>query len=69
MPCNQQDFTVGCSCPDYAAPCKHIAGVCCRLGALFGSDAFLLFELRGLVREALYGEPAKSLPDKTLSEA
>ena len=69
LPCNQQDFKVSCSCPDYAVPCKHIAGVCYRLAALLDSDPFLLFELRGLPRKTLYKELAKSPLGKTLAEA
>lgn len=60
LPQNAQDFKVSCSCPDFAVPCKHIAGVCYRLAALLDHDPFLLFELRGLSRAKLHQALAKS---------
>jgi hypothetical protein len=42
-----------CSRPDYANPCKHIAGVYYRLASQLDRDPFLLFEPRGLSREQL----------------
>jgi len=54
LPRNRQDFKLtDCSCPDYANPCKHIAGVYYRLARQLDHDPFLLFELRGLSREQL----------------
>ncbi len=54
LPRNRQDFKLtDCSCPDYANPCKHIAGVYYRLARQLDHDPFLLFELRGLEREQL----------------
>ena len=54
LPRNRQDFKLtDCSCPDYANPCKHIAGVYYRLARQLDHDPFLLFELRGLSREKL----------------
>ncbi|MGB5972483.1 MAG: hypothetical protein WBG38_04150, partial [Nodosilinea sp.] len=40
--------------------CKHIAGVYYLIAAELDRDPFLLFELRGLPREALKAELAKS---------
>jgi uncharacterized Zn finger protein len=55
LPANRKDFALTeCSCPDYANPCKHIAGVYYRLAAQLDRDPFLLFELRGLSREELH---------------
>ncbi|MBK1649897.1 SWIM zinc finger family protein [Rhabdochromatium marinum] len=55
LPHSRQDFAqTECSCPDYANPCKHIAGVYYRLAGMLDSDPFLLFELRGLSRERLH---------------
>lgn len=45
-----------CSCPDYANPCKHVAGLYYVLAAQLDRDPFLLFELRGLPRERLRAE-------------
>jgi uncharacterized Zn finger protein len=54
LPRNRQDFKLtDCSCPDYANPCKHIAGVYYRLARQLDQDPFVLFELRGLSREQL----------------
>ena len=55
LPHSRQDFALtDCSCPDYANPCKHIAGAYYRLAGRLDSDPFLLFELRGLSRERLH---------------
>lgn len=55
LPRSRGDFTLTeCSCPDYANPCKHIAGVYYRLANQLDRDPFLLFELRGLARERLH---------------
>jgi uncharacterized Zn finger protein len=55
LPRSRKDFALtDCSCPDYANPCKHIAGVYYRLAGRLDSDPFLLFELRGLPRARLH---------------
>jgi uncharacterized Zn finger protein len=55
LPHSRKDFALtDCSCPDYANPCKHIAGAYYRLAGRLDSDPFLLFELRGLPRERLH---------------
>jgi uncharacterized Zn finger protein len=60
LPGGQGDYTTRCSCPDWANPCKHVAGVCYLLAAALDRDPFLLFELRGLARDDLRAELAKS---------
>ncbi|NEO87274.1 MAG: hypothetical protein F6J87_23885 [Spirulina sp. SIO3F2] len=60
LPKSDADFQTSCSCPDWGDPCKHIAGVFYRLAAELDRDPFLLFELRGLSRDALQAELAKS---------
>jgi uncharacterized Zn finger protein len=45
------DVAMNCSCPDWVAPCKHIAAVFYLLGEEFDRDPFLLFKLRGCTRE------------------
>ncbi|NER32285.1 MAG: hypothetical protein F6J89_32975 [Symploca sp. SIO1C4] len=67
LPSTRKDFQTSCSCPDYANPCKHIAGLCYRFAAELDQNPFLLFELRGLSREALQAELAKSPLGKALS--
>jgi uncharacterized Zn finger protein len=60
LPKNTNDFDTRCSCPDYANPCKHIAGVCYLIASELDKDPFLLFELRGLSRKQLQKELSKS---------
>lgn len=55
LPVSRKDFKqTQCSCPDYANPCKHIAGVYYRLAVALDREPLLLFELRGLSRERLH---------------
>lgn len=60
LPSQRNDFTTNCSCPDWANPCKHIAGVYYLVAAELDHNPFLLFELRGLTIEQLKEELAKS---------
>jgi uncharacterized Zn finger protein len=53
LPHSACDFTTECSCPDWANPCKHIAGVYYLLAASLDRDPLLLFEPRGLCRSDL----------------
>jgi uncharacterized Zn finger protein len=53
LPHSARDFITDCSCPDWANPCKHIAGVYYLLASSLDRDPFLLFELRGLSRSDL----------------
>ena len=46
--------------PDWANPCKHIAGVYYRLAEQLDQDPLLLFELRGLARANLRTELAQT---------
>ncbi|MEO0536599.1 MAG: SWIM zinc finger family protein [Cyanobacteria bacterium P01_A01_bin.123] len=67
LPNSREDFHTRCSCPDYSNPCKHIAGVYYLIAAELDRDPFLLFELRGLSREALKAELEKSPLGQALS--
>jgi uncharacterized Zn finger protein len=67
LPSSRGDFHTTCSCPDYSNPCKHIAGVYYLLAAELDQDPFLLFELRGLPREQLKAELAKTPLGQALS--
>lgn len=69
LPNSYKDFKVNCDCPDYAVPCKHIAGVCYRLAGQLDQDPFLLFEMRGLAPEKLFQALANSPLGKVLSDA
>jgi len=67
LPHSEEDFFTDCSCPDYANPCKHIAGVHYLLAAALDRDPFVMFELRGLSRERLREELARSPLGQILS--
>jgi len=60
LPHSRTDLITDCSCPDWANPCKHIAGVYYLVAAEFDRDPFLMFKLRGLEQKALQKELAKS---------
>ena len=69
LPHSQRDFVTTCSCPDYANPCKHIAGVYYLLASALDHDPFLMFELRGLSREDLRAELAQTPLGQILESA
>jgi len=60
LPSGRKDLHTNCSCPDYSNPCKHVAGVYFLIAEALDQDPFILFELRGLPREKLFAELAKS---------
>ncbi len=60
LPHSESDFVTDCSCPDYSNPCKHIAGVYYLLSSALDNDPFVMFELRGLSRDNLLAELARS---------
>ena len=43
-----EDLTMGCSCPDYAIPCKHLAAVVYVIASEIDRNPFLVFQLKGL---------------------
>ncbi len=49
-----------CSCPDWANPCKHVAGAYYHVASLLDREPLLLFELRGMQRSTLLRTVAKS---------
>ncbi|MEM9006154.1 MAG: SWIM zinc finger family protein [Cyanobacteria bacterium P01_F01_bin.86] len=67
LPGSPKDFKSSCSCPDWSNPCKHIAGVYYLVAAELDNDPFLLFELRGLSKDKLMQELAKSPLGQALS--
>ena len=69
LPHSERDFVTSCSCPDWANPCKHIAGVYYLLASALDNDPFLMFELRGLSRDDLHTELARSPLGKILASA
>jgi uncharacterized Zn finger protein len=50
------DMTTGCSCPDYANPCKHVSAVLLILGEEIARRPSTLLALRGIAVEELYDE-------------
>ncbi|BAY61536.1 hypothetical protein NIES22_16030 [Calothrix brevissima NIES-22] len=68
LPHSNKDFKTKCSCPDYANPCKHIAGVYYLVASQLDNNPFLLFELRGLSKQELQAKLAESNLGKALSE-
>ena len=50
------DMTTGCSCPDYANPCKHTSEVLLILGEAISRRPMTLLELRGISLEDLIDE-------------
>jgi len=69
LPHSEADFVTNCSCPDWSNPCKHIAGVYYLLASALDRDPFLMFELRGLSRDALHAELVRSPLGQILSSA
>lgn len=69
LPRNESEFTTSCSCPDFANPCKHIAGAYFLVAAELDNDPFLLFELRGINREKLQQELRKTPLGQALSNS
>jgi uncharacterized Zn finger protein len=69
LPHSGRDFKTYCSCPDYANPCKHVAGLCYFLSALLDQDPFLLFELRGLPPAKLFARLRETPLGRALVEA
>ncbi len=67
LPHGREDFQTSCSCPDYANPCKHIAGVYYLVASQLDQNPFLLFELRGLSQTELQEKLALSPLGKALS--
>ncbi|MDE0045754.1 MAG: SWIM zinc finger family protein [bacterium] len=60
LPRTRKEIVSSCSCPDWANPCKHVAGVYFHVAALLDHDPFLLFELRGMARKTLMSAVSKS---------
>ena len=53
FPTTGQDLMQDCSCPDWAAVCKHLAAVHYILAERFDEDPFLLFRLRGKTQDEI----------------
>ena len=69
LPLHLLDMNTQCSCPDYANPCKHIAGLDYFLAARLDQDPFLLFELRGLPKAELLRQLKETPLGRALASA
>jgi uncharacterized Zn finger protein len=74
LPASEKDLHTHCTCPDWANPCKHVAGTYYHVARLLDQDPFLLFQLRGLGHDRLQRELKKSplgqaLAEQSLSES
>jgi len=56
------EIQFGCSCPDWAAMCKHVAAVLYGVGARLDARPELLFELRGVDGSELIARAGRDLP-------
>jgi uncharacterized Zn finger protein len=68
LPRSARELKTRCSCPDWANPCKHVAGTYYHTARMIDQDPFLLFQLRGLTQDALQKELAKSPLGKALAQ-
>ncbi|MBN8824980.1 MULTISPECIES: SNF2-related protein [unclassified Spirosoma] len=48
FPASFRDLSMGCSCPDLAVPCKHVAAVVYIIANEIDRNPFLVFQLKGL---------------------
>jgi uncharacterized Zn finger protein len=69
LPRDINELTTRCSCPDWENPCKHIAGAYYKIASLLDEDPFLLFQLRGISKEKLHKELAKTELGQALAKA
>ncbi|HEX6341448.1 SWIM zinc finger family protein [Umezawaea sp.] len=53
FPETMRELSMDCTCPDWQAPCKHLAATCYLLAESFDTDPFEIFAWRGRDREDL----------------
>jgi uncharacterized Zn finger protein len=56
------EIQLGCSCPDSAVMCKHVAAVLYGVGARLDTRPELLFDLRGVDQRKLIARAGEDLP-------
>lgn len=66
LPARDSDLITKCSCPDWAKPCKHVAGTYYKVASMLDRDPFLLFQLRGMKKSDLQQALAQSPLGKAL---
>lgn len=64
-----REIKLYCSCPDWAAMCKHVAAVLYGVGALFDEEPLSFFELRGIDTADLIMKGAVSKVERMLANA
>lgn len=64
-----REIHFGCSCPDYAYMCKHVAAALYGVGARLDEDPMLFFALRGVDGEALIKKSVESKLEQMLKNA
>ncbi len=57
-----EEIKLSCSCPDWAAMCKHVAAVLYGIGARLDQQPDLLFRLREVDEKQLIAGAGKALP-------
>jgi len=62
----RKEIELGCSCPDYAGMCKHIAAVLYAIGNRLDAEPEMLFALRGIDHNELIAEALPG-PDEYLT--
>lgn len=55
FPKSWNDLTADCNCPDFAHPCKHIAGLIYKVSEAIDKDPFLVFKLHNCDLNSLIG--------------
>ena len=53
FPATAREFSLDCSCPDFAVPCKHVAATFYLLAESFDDDPFAILAWRGRERDDL----------------
>lgn len=53
FPNSWNEIEAGCSCPDVANPCKHLAAVYYIIAQELDKDPFLIFEMHGISKDRL----------------
>lgn len=63
------EIDFGCSCPDWAYMCKHVAAVMYGIGVRLDENPFLFFELRGIDPESLVQKTIENKLEAMLQNA
>ncbi len=64
-----ESIDFGCTCPDWASMCKHVAASLYGVGARLDQDPALLFELRGVSMQDLVGTVIQTEQQSVIEKA